>query len=214
MFIPTVFICLMGIPSSFFLSAAEQQEGFEPLFDAFNAQDPGGWIIQGFEKTGPKILDNNILSVGGHDYWAVISKKEYENFVLRFDMKFDAVSNSGILLHTPPKDIYKTRNRLEIQLESGDDARMNKPEMKNGAIERFIPPLANPAKAIGEWNQVEIKYENMKLWVRINDEIVQDGVDLSKINELNNHPQKGHIAIQRNENKKTVYFKNIRIKKL
>ncbi len=194
---------------------AQVDEGFEPLFDSW---DNDGWNIQGLEKAGPEVIEEEgekVLKVGGWDYWAVISKKEFENFILRFDVKFDSRGNSGVLLHTPPKkEVFKKENRLEIQLESGDDSKINSPESKNGAIERFAAPAADPAKPIGEWNRVEIKYLNGHVWVKINDTVVQDGVDISQFDELKDHPNTGHIALQRNDFKKAVYFKNLRIKEI
>lgn len=198
-----------------FSVSATAQDGFEPLFDSL---DNEGWNIQGLEKAGPKVEKEDgtdVLKVGSWDYWAVISKKEFENFILKFDMKFESKGNSGILIHTPEKkEIYKKDSRLEIQLESGDDPKLTAPESKNGAIERFVAPAKNPAKPIGEWNSVEIKYDSGKVWVTINGEVVQDGVDITKIDALKDHPGKGHIAIQRNDIKKAVWFKNIMVKRL
>ena len=186
--------------------------GFEPLFDAYDLKAEGGWIIKGLAKAGPKVQEDGVLAVGGWDYWGVISKKEFENFMLRFDVKFDSKGNSGVLFHTPNKEIYKSC--FEIQLESGDDPKITKPEQKSGAIFDFVAPQKNPAKPIGEWNRVEIRYEAPKLWMTINGEVVQDGVDISKIEGLKHKLTKGHIAFQRNDFKKAVFFKNIRVKRL
>lgn len=198
-----------------FATTVKAEEGFEPLFDSW---DNEGWEIQGLEKAGPKVEkegDEEVLKVGGWDYWAIISKKEFENFILRFDVKYASRGNSGIMIHTPAKkEVYKKDSRLEIQLESGDDPRLKDAESKSGAIERFVAPASNPAKPLGEWNSVEIKYDSGKVWVTINGEVVQDGVDITKIDKLKDHPSKGHIAIQRNDFKKEVYFKNLRIKNL
>ncbi len=189
--------------------SAENEEGFESLF---NGKNLDGWIIQGLEKAGPKIKEEGILPMAGWDYWALITKKDFKNFILRFDCKFDKKGNSGILIHTAKKEIYK--GAFEIQLESGDDPKIKNPEQKNGAIYGHVPPLENPAKPIGEWNSVEIKYVEPKLTVIINDVVVQNEVDISKIEDLKHKYDKGSIAIQRNDYKKAVYFKNIRVKPL
>jgi len=194
------------------LTDGDSEEGFQSLF---NGKDLEGWTIQGLEKAGPKVADG-VMVVGGFDYWAVITKDSFKNFVLRFDVKFDdsteRPSNSGILIHTAAKEIYKSA--FEIQLESGNDEKLSKPEQKNGAIFGFVAPSSNPAKPIGQWNAVEIKYDAPKIWVKINGETVQDGVDISKIAGLKHKFDEGRIAIQRNDLKKTVFFKNIRVKKL
>ena len=182
------------------------------MIGAFDLKAEDGWIIQGLAKAGPKVQEDGVLAVGGWDYWAVISKKEFENFILRFDIQYDSKGNSGVLFHTPNKEIYKSC--FEIQLEAGDDPKIKDDKHKSGAIFDFVAPQKNPAKPIGEWNSVEIRYEAPKLWVTINGEVVQDGVDISKIEGLKHKLTKGRIAFQRNDFKKAVYLKNIRVKRL
>lgn len=187
--------------------AADSEEGFETIF---NGKDLDGWIIQGMEKAAPKIEEGGILKVGGWDYWAVITKKEYKNFILRFDVMFEPKGNSGILIHTPKKEVYKSS--FEIQL--ADDEGKKEENKWPGAIFGHVAPTKNAFKPIGEWNSVEIKYDAPKIWVTVNGEVVQDGVDTSKIEGLKHKLEKGGIAIQRNDFKKAAFFKNIRIKEL
>ena len=187
--------------------AADSEEGFVKIF---NGENLDGWIIQGMEKAGPKVEDGGVLKVGGWDYWAVITKKDYKNFVLRFDVMFDKKGNSGILFHTPKKEIYKSC--FEIQM--ADDEGKKDEKKLPGSIFGKVAPTKNAFKAIGEWNGVEIKYDAPKLWVTVNGEVVQDGVDISKIDGLKHKLEKGGIALQRNDYKKAAYYKNIRIKEL
>jgi len=187
--------------------AQEVEEGFKLLF---NGKNLDGWLIQGLEKAGPKVQEGGILEVGGWDYWAVITKEDFQDFILRFDVKLDPKGNSGILFHTPKKEIYKSC--FEIQL--ADDTGVNEQEKISGAIFGKVAPLKNAMKPVGEWNSVEIKVEGPKLWVTINGEVVQDGVDYTKIEGLKHKLNKGGIAIQRNDYKKAAYFKNIRVKPL
>lgn len=191
------------------------EEDFEPLFSAYNKENSEGWIIQGLENAGPKILDDGTLKFGGWDYWAVISKKEFGDFVLRFAVKFDNRGNSGILIHTPQKEIFKPVHRIEIQLESGDDPRLkNKSLSMCGAIERIKAPDNLVMKPIGEWNSVEIVYLKSRLWVKINGMMAHEAVNIRQYEELRDHPGWDSIAIQRNDFKKAVYYKNLRIKRL
>ncbi len=190
-------------------STGDDEGEFIPLF---NGKNLDGWIIQGLEKAGPKIKEEGVLPLAGWDYWALVTKQDFKNFILCFDCKFDKKGNSGILIHTAKKEIYKSA--FEIQLESGDDPKIIKPEHKSGAIYDHVAPLSNPAKPIGEWNSVEIKYVEPLLTVIINGVVVQDKVDLSKIPGLKHKYKKGSVSIQRNDYKKAVYFRNIRIRRL
>lgn len=184
----------------------EGEEGFQSLF---NGQNLDGWIIQGMEKAGPKIEDG-VMKVGGWDYWAVITKDEFKNFILRFDVMFDAKGNSGILIHTPKKEVFKSS--FEIQM--ADDEGKPDPLKWPGSIFGHVAPTKNAFKPIGEWNTVEIKHIEPTLWVTVNGEIVQEGVNLSQIPGLLHKQNHGSIALQRNDYKKAAYYRNIRIKRL
>ena len=193
-------------------TAVAGDEGFEPLFDEYNATHPGGWIIQGLEKAGPQIEPGGVLNVGGWDYWAVISKKTFSNFVLRFEARFVPKGNSGILIHTPNKEIFKHKDRVEIQLEAKFDRPLT--NKSNGAVERYFVPLSDPRGPIGSWDAYEIQYQNGRVWVKVNGAVIQDGVNLESVEALKGRKDAGHIAIQRNDFKKSVYFKNLRVKRL
>ncbi len=196
-----------GVAAAAEPAASGGEEGFETLF---NGKNLDGWLIQGLEKAGPKVQEDGVLAVGGWDYWAVITKKDFKNFVLRFDVKLEPKGNSGILIHTPKKEVFKSC--FEIQL--ADDTGVKENEKLSGAIFGKAAPAKNAMKPIGEWNSVEIKAEGPKLWVTINGEAVQDGVDLSRIEGLKHKLDRGGIAIQRNDYKKAAFFRNIRIKSL
>jgi hypothetical protein len=191
-------------------AAVAQEEGFEAIF---NGKNLDGWAIQGLEKAGPKVQEDGVLAVDGWDYWAVITKKQYGDFILRFDCKFDAKGNSGIILTTAVKEAFK-KELFEIQL-AADPGEVDK--KTTGAL--FTPKGAfqsadkNPTKAIGEWNSVEVKYQGKKLTLVINGETVYDNLDLTQFEDLK-LADKFHIGIQRNDYKKAAYFKNIRVKEL
>jgi len=186
---------------------SEHEEDFETLFNGKNLE---GWIIQGLEKAGPKILEEGVLAVGGWDYWAVITQRDFKNFILRFDVKFETNGNSGILIHTPKKEVFQSSFEIQLAADYGEVVT----DKTTGAIFGKVAPSRNATKPVGEWNSVEIKVDGPKLWVVINGETVQDGVDYTKIEGLKHKLEKGGIAIQRNDYKKTVFFRNIRIKSL
>jgi len=186
---------------------SSETEGFVFLF---NGVDLTGWIIQGMEKAGPKVIEGGVLAVGGWDYWGVITKAGFKNFILRFDTKFDPRGNSGILIHTTKKEVFKSAFEIQLAADYGKE-----PSKKTtGAIYGKVAPSKNATQPIGEWNSVEIKYAEPKLWVTINGITVQDGIDITQIQGLKHKLKSGSITIQRNDYRKAVYFKNIRIKRL
>lgn len=187
-------------------AAADDEEGFISLF---NGEDLEGWVVQGMEKAGPRVEDG-VMVVGGWDYWAVITEEEFENFILRLDYMVDARGNSGILFHVPHEEIYKSTN-LEIQITEEE---VRNPAEATGAIFGMVEPAADPQKPAGEWNTMEIHFEAPILTVTINGVVVHDGIDITGIEGLEKELDKGSIAIQRNDYKRAVSFKNIRVKPL
>jgi hypothetical protein len=192
--------------STIFFVAGAAEEGFETIF---NGKNLDGWTIQGLEKSGPNIQDDGVLAVDGFNYWALITKKDYQNFILRFDFKVEKKGNSGILIHTPKKEVYKSSFEIQVSDDTNEEA------IKSvGAIYGLVAPAKKAAKAVGEWNSMEIKMQDNKISVIVNGERVQDNVDLTSIDGLKHKFEKGGIAIQRDDWKKAVYFKNIRVKEL
>lgn len=198
-----------AIAVSFALTATAADDGFVSIF---NGKDLSGWTVQGLEKAGPKVKDGALV-VGGWDYWAVISEKEYGDFVLKFDCMFENKGNSGICVHVPKKGVFKKQS-FEIQLDA-DAGVVGKKCTGSLFTEKgeFYTAEKNPTKAIGEWNSVEIKYQAKKLSLTINGEAVYTDLDLTQFDKAT-LKDKGHIAIQRNDYKKAVSFKNIMIKEL
>lgn len=195
------FVCIAGF------AFAADEDGFKPIF---NGQNLDGWIIQGLEKAGPKIQPEGVMALDGWDYWGVISKTDYQNFILRFDCKLDPKGNSGVLIHTDKKQIYKSAFEIQLAADAGEEV-TNK---STGAIFGLVAPKKNASKPVGEWNAVEVKVQDNKLTVTINGEVVQDGVDLTKVEGIKHKFEKGSIAFQRNDYKKAAYIKNIRVKTL
>ncbi len=204
-----VFALCAALIVSVSLTAVAADDGFVSLF---NGKDLKGWTVQGLEKAGPKIKDG-ALEVGGWDYWAVITEKEYGDFILKFDCMFENKGNSGICIHTPKKDVFKKQS-FEIQLnaDGGEVAKKSTGSLFTEKGE-FKTAEKNPTKAVGEWNSVEIKYHGKKLSLTINGEAVYTDLDMTQFGNLKLN-DKGHIAIQRNDYKKAVTFKNIMIKEL
>lgn len=194
---------------SFALTATAADDGFVSIF---NGKDLTGWTVQGLEKAVPKIKDG-AMDVDGWDYWAVITEKEYGDFILKFDCMFDKKGNSGICVHVPKKEVFKKQS-FEIQLnaDGGEVAKKCTGSLFTNKGE-FKQAEKNPTKAVGEWNSVEIKYQGKKLSLTINGEAVYTDLDMTQFGNLKLN-DKGHLAIQRNDYKKGVMFKNIMIKEL
>ena len=209
-----LFCTLPSIPilgAQAILSPTEETEGFELLF---NGENLNGWIVQGLEGEEPSIREGGVLRMDGWDWWAIITKKKFKDFVLRCDVKIEPKGNTGILFHTPEKDVFITSPEIQLRDDSG-----SQPSKEcSGAIFKNREPTKNAIKPAGEWNTVEITVRNNHVTVVLNGEKVQD-VDLKNVPLKGDKGEfqvreEGGIALQHKSFKHKAEFRNIRVKSL
>jgi hypothetical protein len=197
----------------------------------FNGENLDGWTVQGLSKAGPKIEDG-IMKLDSWDYWAVITKQEYGDFVLQFDVRFEPSkkisgeikpSNSGVLIHCPPIDhdfkqslemeVFKKTFEVQVAFNHGEEETL-KPcgtlFVENGAFYEVDNPVQ---PKVDDWNQVKIQYEDHKLTFVLNGETVYENLDMSQFDEIE-LKEKGTIAFQYDDFASSTWFKNIMIKEL
>jgi hypothetical protein len=213
------------------LSAAEQKEGFQLLFDGAtkngwhiynNKSDGSAWKVD----SGALFLDRAAkrAGAGGGD---LVTNDEYENFHLKLDWKIDTAGNSGIIFlsHEDPKypAPYTTGPEMQIIDNNGHrDARIDK--HRAGDLYDLVASVPQNAHPWGQWNQVELILNKGKL------EYYQNGVKVvtttlwddnwknmvanSKFKNWADFAKytKGHIVLQ--DHGDQVWFRNIRIRTL
>lgn len=173
---------------------------------------PKGWVVRQWNdvsKEVPKdvvwtVKDGVLHSGETRGNW-LMSEKEYEDFILEFEVKLTERGNSGVALRSPMKG-DPAFDGMELQLA---DKRYN-PEAKDseltGGIYRAIAPSKQVYKPT-EWNRVRIELKGVHLKVTLNDELIQD-VDLDKYADkikrhdgsdappIKDRPRMGHIGFQ------------------
>ena len=194
--------------------AADDDAGFVSLFDGKSLD---GW--QG-ATGGYEVVDGAIAckkKSGGNLY----TKKEYANFVLRFEFRMEPGANNGIGLRAPLEgdSAYKG---MEIQVLDDEHASYKgiKPWQVHGSIYGIVPAKRGHLKKPGEWNSEEITCNGRQVTVKLNGHTIVDA-DLDKAStpktiDGNDHPglkrEKGHIGFLGHGSR--VEFRNIRIKEL
>lgn len=201
-------------------------DDFIPLFPVEGV--PKGWIVTEWSdlaKPAPKDVQwrvkGSILLAGEKRGTWLISEKEYENFILEFEIKLTERGNSGVALRTPLKG-DPAFDGMELQIA---DLRYNpeaKPSELTGGIYRAIAPTKQVYKPT-EWNTFRIELRGNSLKATINGELVQD-IDLSQHAEtvkrhngsdappVKDRPKKGHIGFQHlSRNNEPVMIRNARI---
>lgn len=204
------------------VSAAEQAEGFQPLFDG---RTLAGWMNS--DRTEPRTpVQDGCLNPHRAGHYMLVHTQQWSNFVLRLDFKLSPKCNSGVFIRTgsltprPGRDVGF--NGLEIALDDTQTAGFH----DTGALYDLSRPTRNAMRPIGEWNQLQITAKGPNLEVALNGEVVNT-IDLSKFTEPNrrpngtehkfdvaykDHPQTGYIGLQ--DHGSPCWYRNIRLKPL
>jgi hypothetical protein len=208
---------------------AADESGFVPLFASEGS--PDGWAVTEWNDLSKKAPDgvewsvkDGVLRSGEKRGTWLISDKEYQNFVLEFEVKLTEHGNSGVALRTPMKG-DPAFDGMELQVA---DLRYNahaKESELTGGIYRAIAPTKQVYKPT-EWNSVRIELRDDHLKATINGEVLQD-VDLSNFDQtvkrhdgsdappIKDRPRAGHIGFQHlSRNNEPVMIRGARIKEL
>lgn len=213
----------------FELSPEEAAEGFEVLFDGTSMHKWTG------NTTNYVPVDGTIYvtaQYGGSGN--LYTKKEYGDFVLRFEFAFDREGvNNGIGIRTP-MGVDAAYHGMEIQVLDHDAPiyKNLRVYQQHGSVYGIIPAKRVKFPPLGTWNVEEIRAVGDRITVTVNGEVILDGdirqacqghnvaPDGGKNNpytvDHKNHPglfnASGHIGLLGHG--AGIKFRNIRIKEL
>lgn len=200
----------------FTLSPEEQKEGFEILFDGTNMHAWTGNTTDYTLEDGC-ISMNPSKSFGGNLY----TKKEYGDFVYRFDFQLTPAANNGVGIRTPLEGDAAYAG-MEIQILDCEHPVYKEitPLQHHGSVYGIIPAAAHASKPAGEWNTEEIRAEGDHIRVTVNGVVILDGNIRDAVKngtpDGKEHPglfnKTGHIGFLGHGS--PVKFRNIRIKEL
>jgi len=189
----------------------------------FNGKDLSGWDT---------FIDPRAKDVTPDDVWSVkdgiiicegqvngylITKKEYENYVLklqwRWGKKVHRGRNSGVFVHVVGENKIWPKG-IEAQLMSGHAGDF---WLVSGATLKIDPARRDPRisrhyfrmkddveKPLGQWNQYEIVCKGDTIRLIINGQLVNEGTDAE--------PCRGKILLQ--SEGAEIHFRDIKLKKL
>lgn len=198
------------------------EEGFEPLFDG---KTTSGWRIhEGVPKehVGGKwwVEDGVLLGTqfprgkGGF----FVTDRQFQDFVLRLDVKLDYPVDSGVFLRMGPDG---KSHQVTLDYRPGSDiAAIYLPW-----TQKYVHRNREGIRALreGEWNQMQIRIEGEPARIRVwlNEQLVTDfthtaestaGVPSRGGIALQVHPDVGNLTLWKDDNK--VRYRNIRIRPL
>jgi len=204
------------------LPTVEKEQGFELLFDG-KTVSPDIWqdekSIAGYPVENGAI----VCRKGGN----LLTKKEYGDFIFRFEFKLPAAGNNGIGIRAKSVDSNVAYDGMEIQVLDSNDPSYSglQPYQAHGSIYGVVPAKRNPEKndyqkPVGEWNYQEIIAIGPKIIVILNGEMIVNA-DISEfktkptmdgIEHPGLHRARGFIGFLGHND--PVEFRNIRIKPL
>jgi len=187
--------------------------GEEPQFrPMFNGKDLTGW-----QTTGNWVVEeNNVITLkprpgesGWKRYGAYLTTdREYGDFVLDLEFKFNEKGNSGVFMRVGDLKDH-VNSGFEVQILDTHGKQKVGPHDCGGVI-GTAAPSKNMAKPAGEWNHYNITLMGSSLKVVLNGEQIID-LDLSK-SRLKDRPARGYISFQ--DEAKRIWYRNVRIKEL
>jgi SAM-dependent methyltransferase len=205
------------------------QDGFLALFPKDG--EPEGWLVRTWNdlsqpaEEGVKwIVRDGILHGSLQRGTWLVSEREYDDFVLKFEFKLGERGNSGCAIRAPMHG-DPAFDGMELQMA---DFRYNteaKDSELTGGIYRAIAPKEQVYKPT-EWNQYDITLRGSRLQVRLNgveihdldldqqDQVVKrhDGTDAPAVKD---RPRRGHIGFQElSRNGSHVQIRNAKIRVL
>lgn len=186
---------------------AQKNSEFTPLF---NGKDLSQWIMPG-EEAGFEV-SNGILITTNPDGSDLFTKKQYGNFVLKFEYLLSEVGNSGVLLRCDPENPWETG--VEVQLLAPWTPRRDDLHC-TGSIYGHVPVSNRPDETTGIWHKMEIKCDRHKITVRVDGQLTTTAL-IDTVESMQNKQLTGAVGFQSNHSKEGEYarFRNIHINDL
>lgn len=150
----------------------ELKEGFKVLFDGKTMKHWTG-NLTGYQMQEDFIYVTAQYGTEGNLY----TKKQYSDFVLRFEFCFDKEGvNNGVGIRTP-MNVDAAYEGMEIQILDHDAPKYSwlKPYQVHGSVYGIIPAKRITSPKLGEWNTEEIRAEGDHITVTVNGEVILDG---------------------------------------
>lgn len=154
-------------------TAEERAEGFKVLFDGTNMKQWTG-NTEGYRMEEDYLYVTAQYGTEGNLY----TKKQYSDFVLRFEFCFDKEGvNNGVGIRTP-MNVDAAYEGMEIQILDHDAEKYSswlKPHQVHGSVYGIIAAKRITSPELGVWNTEEIRAEGDHITVTVNGEVILDG---------------------------------------
>jgi hypothetical protein len=185
------------------------EKGFKKITDgkSFN-----GWKMADENQEAWTLKDGAFVANGSRSHlYYVGDPKPFVNFELKLDVMTTPGSNGGIYIHTQYQEKNWPKYGYEVQVnQTHTDWR------KTGSLYAVQDVKEQLAKD-NEWYTYHIIVKGKHVTIKVNDKVAVDWeepADRKPGTEFTRVFDKGTFALQAHDPKSTVYYKNIRVKRL
>ncbi len=194
-------------------------KGFTPLFDGKSTQ---GWIEVGGHpgQQGGYIARDGILVCPAGCWDNLFTKKQYSDFIFKFDFRLTPGANNGVGLRAPLQgDSAYMGMECQILDNSAPEFKNLLPGQYMGSLYKIAPARRGALKPVGTWNHEVITAIGRHVTVVLNHKKIVDANlnDVTDPDTLAEHPgmlrPTGHVGFLGHEPGE-VDFRNIEIKDL
>lgn len=198
------------------ITEEELADGFVPLIGEW---ENGGFHKHGWNHYGPGYftLDHETGILTSHGGMGLLwySAEMFGDFTMRLEFKTSVEnSNSGIFLRVPEmvtSDEY-IYHSFEIQICSAGEP-CTEAIHRTGAVYDAEPPTEHVERPPGEWNDMEISFMGDRITVVLNGTQVVNWVAEPR-GKVEDFAPRGYVGLQNHDWETSVFFRNIRVKKL
>ena len=189
------------------------EDDFTPLLGQW---DDGRYHKGGWNHYGPGwfTLDHETGVLASHGgmglMWCAV--EQFGDFVLRLQFQTSVPeSNSGVFLRVPevPASDDYIYHSFEVQIH----ATAPDPIHRTGGVYDAVAPSGHRERPPGEWNDMEISFIGDRIRVVLNGAQVVDW-NAEPAGKVADFAPRGYIGLQNHDWETSVWFRNIRLKKL
>ena len=191
------------------------EPGFHKLFDG---KTLNGWTLVNGKGPG-YVVEHGILVCPADGGGNLFTKKEYSNFIFRFEFRLTPGANNGIGILAPLKgDAAYVGMEIQMLDNTAPQYAHLLPGQYHGSIYRVVPAKRGFLKPVCDWNREEILADGRHIRVTLNGAVIVHA-NLNDVTDpavLKEHPglarTTGHIGFLGHGSR--VEFRNIRVKEL
>jgi hypothetical protein len=210
------------------LAPGEKRNGWQLLFDGKTTDGWHGYNLKVFPDCWA-IEDGSLTmnTTGSAESLDIITNRMYRDFALSLEYKLTKAANSGIIFQIAEDPKYKFPYETGPEFQVIDH--QNWPDTLeswqiNGANYAMYPPLVQPYKALGEWNQLFLVVKGNSVTQILNGEVVvkyeknsEEWEKLRNSGKWTAFPDwgkydEGYISLQNHGTK--VWYRSIKVKEI